>query len=759
MKSNLLLLRSFLASNRWMAPLLPLLLLLGTIGTARAQTTYYWRGAAGANFTAAASWNTSPTGAGTNRSPALATDVLIFDGGAPVVTMNSGQSIARLKFMNNTSVTLNSSSNMTNTITINGDATDDDLIVESGSAVALTAIGTSLSMAGVVLSLGAAATGRVAGTITLTNTLPNASAPNSTDKLSSATDNALRFVAGGQLNIFGTIGSTAFSGIPVFEAGSTLEQNAVSSSDISAVGSALYRSGSTFRYIDGSFGSAALTTDRTFGNLEYASVAGRTIGGALNLTILNNLTLTGSGSLVISARGNAGTSAIGTLIGGNISIANPAATLTFSPSTAIPNVPKVAFNGTTAQTIGNAGILTFGPNAKLEINNPAGVTLLSDLTIANDLLLISGLLTTGAAGAGLLTMSSPTAAAIGSSTSFVNGSLARISATGNSTLAFPVGKVNASNNRLYRPISLTLTSQTNAVTYTAQQTEGSATPFGFTPPIDHVSNVRYYTVSAAPAPVVGSFSARISLTFGPEDYVTNPTTANLVVAKRNGGAWTSIGSTNAGLGTSTGTGQSGTLTSGTFSSFSDFTLASLDAQQVGYPGLNPLPVSLTRFDAAAKCLGVGLSWATASEKNSAYFDVQRSATGEGYETIGRVAAQGSSSSLRAYDFTDAHPLAGLAYYRLRQVDTDGTTAYSPVATARRRTEVVAIYPNPTTDAVTLPASLGLVRYHILNGLGQTLASGQATGGDRLDLSTLPKGSFFLELTDAAGRHVQRLVRE
>ncbi|WP_345053283.1 T9SS type A sorting domain-containing protein [Hymenobacter glaciei] len=172
-----------------------------------------------------------------------------------------------------------------------------------------------------------------------------------------------------------------------------------------------------------------------------------------------------------------------------------------------------------------------------------------------------------------------------------------------------------------------------------------------------------------------------------------------------------------------------------------------------------MPVELTRFDAAAKGTGVGLSWATASEKNSAYFEVQRSATGEAYEAIGRVAAQGSSSSAREYGFTDARPLAGLAYYRLRQVDTDGTTAYSPVATARRGGEIATIYPNPTADAVMLPASLGSVRYRVLNALGQTLTSGQAAGGDRLDLSTLPKGAFFLELTDTTGRHTQRLTRQ
>ncbi len=52
----------------------------------------------------------------------------------------------------------------------------------------------------------------------------------------------------------------------------------------------------------------------------------------------------------------------------------------------------------------------------------------------------------------------------------------------------------------------------------------------------------------------------------------------------------------------------------------------------------PLPVELTRFNAAAQANGVGVTWSTASEANSAYFEVQRNATGEAYQTIGKVAA-------------------------------------------------------------------------------------------------------------------------
>ena len=172
----------------------------------------------------------------------------------------------------------------------------------------------------------------------------------------------------------------------------------------------------------------------------------------------------------------------------------------------------------------------------------------------------------------------------------------------------------------------------------------------------------------------------------------------------------------------------------------------------------PLPVELTRFNATAQAKGVALSWATATEKNNDRFEVQRSADGQSFQTIGTVKGQGNSSSLREYSFTDSRPFAGQSYYRLRQVDTDGSSAFSPVVTVQTQTEV-AVYPTPATNAVVLPPTLGPVRYRVLNAVGQTLLSGNATGNDRLDLTTLNKGVFFLEMTGAAGRTTQRLVRE
>ncbi|GAA3956542.1 hypothetical protein GCM10022407_00050 [Hymenobacter antarcticus] len=186
----------------------------------------------------------------------------------------------------------------------------------------------------------------------------------------------------------------------------------------------------------------------------------------------------------------------------------------------------------------------------------------------------------------------------------------------------------------------------------------------------------------------------------------------------------------------------------------------VDGLKVFSSAPTPLPVELTHFDATAKAQGVNLSWATASEKNNDYFNVQRSATGQEFQTIATVMGQGNSTSAHKYTLLDSRPLTGLAYYRLRQVDTDGTSVFSPVVTVKGQLHTdIAVYPNPSTGTLTLPATVGTVRYNIINALGQTMLSGQAAGNDQLDITKLTKGIFFLELAGEAGRTTQRLVRE
>jgi len=87
---------------------------------------------------------------------------------------------------------------------------------------------------------------------------------------------------------------------------------------------------------------------------------------------------------------------------------------------------------------------------------------------------------------------------------------------------------------------------------------------------------------------------------------------------------------------------------------------------------NSLPVELVEFSATR--LGkqsARLTWATATEVGSDYFDIERSRDGFAFAPIGRVAAAGNSQRVEAYQFDDEQGLAGRNFYRLRQVDVNG----------------------------------------------------------------------------------------
>ena len=123
----------------------------------------------------------------------------------------------------------------------------------------------------------------------------------------------------------------------------------------------------------------------------------------------------------------------------------------------------------------------------------------------------------------------------------------------------------------------------------------------------------------------------------------------------------------------------------------------------------PLPVTLTTFTAAREGDAAMLRWNTASEQNSLRFEVERSTNAVDYQGVGSQKAAGSSSSARAYSFADATAGGGAHYYRLKQVDIDGTSSYSPaVFLAARTTSNAAllrsVYPNPFRAELNLELS-------------------------------------------------------
>ena len=108
-----------------------------------------------------------------------------------------------------------------------------------------------------------------------------------------------------------------------------------------------------------------------------------------------------------------------------------------------------------------------------------------------------------------------------------------------------------------------------------------------------------------------------------------------------------------------------------------------------------LPVELTRFAAAAAQQQVEITWSTASEINNDYFLIQKSADGIAFETIGRVRGHGTTAVRQDYTYTD-RTVIGFTYYRLKQVDYDGTFEYSNIIwfDGGLTADQVAVGPNP-----------------------------------------------------------------
>lgn len=109
-----------------------------------------------------------------------------------------------------------------------------------------------------------------------------------------------------------------------------------------------------------------------------------------------------------------------------------------------------------------------------------------------------------------------------------------------------------------------------------------------------------------------------------------------------------------------------------------------------------LPVELLAFTAQANTRQVDLAWSTASEKDNAFFTVERSADGETFTAVTTVPGAGNSQSVLHYQAVDIAPLPGVAYYRLRQTDHDGAFSLSELAVvhARPSASELLVLPNP-----------------------------------------------------------------
>ncbi|HSY60846.1 MAG TPA: T9SS type A sorting domain-containing protein, partial [Cytophaga sp.] len=112
----------------------------------------------------------------------------------------------------------------------------------------------------------------------------------------------------------------------------------------------------------------------------------------------------------------------------------------------------------------------------------------------------------------------------------------------------------------------------------------------------------------------------------------------------------------------------------------------------------PLPVKFISFTTVKDNGNVKISWQTIEEKDNDYYVVERSTDGINFTALTTVKGNKNSSSLISYIQYDDGPYLGTSYYRLKQVDLNGSFSYSSIAAVEfdSPTDWV-IYPNPSKD--------------------------------------------------------------
>lgn len=180
------------------------------------------------------------------------------------------------------------------------------------------------------------------------------------------------------------------------------------------------------------------------------------------------------------------------------------------------------------------------------------------------------------------------------------------------------------------------------------------------------------------------------------------------------------------------------------------------------PAGGPLPVQFLNVSAQKKGSGVAISWATASEINNEYFDVEKSNDGGlNWYNVTRTQGSGNSSMTKNYGAYDAKPSVGANYYRIKQVDVDGNSKYSATVVyklAITKTDI-SVLANPFTSNITidfLSDRSQTVNSRLFDNTGrqalsQTITLGKGAARKTIDANKLTRGMYILQITDEAGQ--------
>ena len=441
----------------------------------------------------------------------------------------------------------------------------------------------------------------------------------------------------------------------------------------------------------------------------------------------------------------------------------------------------VAFNGSGLQTI-NAGVgnfnnilfdNSFGNHADIEITSP--MTIEGTATFTHGIVYYSG--------GGSLTFINSATANVSSNNSFVDGMITK---TGINEFIFPTGDVSSQdfdgNGSVEYAIAGALgihPTGASTVTVTAQYNFSNT----YMPDwwehggnmdlnLHHVSNRENWIVNSDQDMAVTLYwfdNTHVDdaiCVHGFDDGISGDFVASdLLVAYWNGSMWANIDFNSDPLLTSF-THDAGFIRSRfpvTFGAKSNkiITFGSKSNE-------NPLPVNLVKFEADCNNGNIDIQWTTASEINNDYFTIERSSNAKDFDQIGKIDGNGNSNNLLNYIFKDPNFSDGINYYRLTQVDYDGTSkTYNFIQASCNQTtanQSVVIYPNPFRDIIYIYLEnfdkTDKINVELFNHYGQIIMEYEYQNAEisSIDLSKLPPAMYMIVLTSGDNIFTKKIIK-
>ena len=450
-----------------------------------------------------------------------------------------------------------------------------------------------------------------------------------------------------------------------------------------------------------------------------------------------------------------------------------------------PSTGTVILNGTGSQTISGTGLVANFNN--LTINKASGlVTLNQPVKVSGVLTMLQGDVVTTSANILEVGSSASNVGSVSWTSGTVRGPMKRWFATATNTTVesgiFPVGvqsgtktgtnryaQVNFSsapsvggyiiaeyktgmpgNNYAGLPLNYSSGGYSQAIQNAEEEGYWDITPY-------NASNTSYGALNSTPYTLKVRLQNPSTLTTG---WTTNTSGNNLYdpssirMIRARGNQSTPSAHTNWELaGThvlSSGTAGDYFITSNNITQFSWF--------NGGGNNQNPLPVELISFSGNCDAGNVTLEWKTASEHNSAYFDVEKSRDGENWQVINTVTAAGNSNSVLTYNSIDENATNGNNYYRLKQVDIDGAFKIYNVINASCLEEnkgYFSSFPNPSGGAFQLVVNnkeiVGASVINILDSKGSIITQKEIEVKEGINMfivneNMLP-GIYFISITN------------